>query len=133
FATTALWFWGLFRRRLRRSFRRRFCRCFCGGIRWFWRGYRLRRCVRFGRLATAAALWLFLSLGGGVAANSRLRARAMERAGTLDLRIPPARLCTDNGAMVAALGSALVARGRPASAPGLGADSSLPVDSIQMP
>ncbi len=73
-----------------------------------------------------------LILGGGVAANSRLRALAAQRAAGLDLRIPPARLCTDNGAMVAALGSALVARGRPASAPGLGADSSLPVESVQM-
>ena len=73
-----------------------------------------------------------LILGGGVAANSRLRALVMERADGLDVRIPPARLCTDNGAMVAALGSALVAQGRPASSPGLGADSSLPVDSVQM-
>lgn len=73
-----------------------------------------------------------LILGGGVAANSRLRAMAAERATGLDLRIPPARLCTDNGAMVAALGSALVAQGRPPSNPGVGADSSLPVGTVQM-
>ena len=73
-----------------------------------------------------------LILGGGVAANSRLRVLAAERAEGLDLRIPPARLCTDNGAMVAALGSALVAHGRVPSAPGVGADSSLPVDMVQM-
>jgi N6-L-threonylcarbamoyladenine synthase len=71
-----------------------------------------------------------LVVGGGVAANSRLRAMLDQRAAHLDVRIPPPALCTDNGAMVAALGSALVERGRPASAPGIGADSSLPVDHI---
>ena len=71
-----------------------------------------------------------LIVGGGVAANSRLRAMLGERAGHLDVRIPPPRLCTDNGAMVAALGAALVARGRSPSAPGVGADSSLPVQDI---
>jgi N6-L-threonylcarbamoyladenine synthase len=55
-----------------------------------------------------------------------------ERAAHLDVRIPPARLCTDNGAMVAALGAALVERGRPPSHPGFGADSSLPVDEVQV-
>lgn len=71
-----------------------------------------------------------LVVGGGVAANSRLRAVLIERAEGLDVRIPPAHLCTDNGAMVAALGAALVERGRPASALGMGADSSMPVDTI---
>jgi len=71
-----------------------------------------------------------LVVGGGVAANSRLRAVLNARATHLDVRIPPARLCTDNGAMVAALGAALVERGRPASDPGIGADSSLPVTSV---
>jgi N6-L-threonylcarbamoyladenine synthase len=62
-----------------------------------------------------------LILGGGVAANSRLRAMAQERceAAGIRLRVPPARLCTDNGAMVASMGAALVARGRPASDFGL--------------
>lgn len=71
-----------------------------------------------------------LVVGGGVAANSRLRAVLDARAEHLDVRIPPPRLCTDNGAMVAALGSALVERGRVPSAPGVGADSSMPVDQI---
>ncbi|OAV59345.1 tRNA (adenosine(37)-N6)-threonylcarbamoyltransferase complex transferase subunit TsaD [Enteractinococcus helveticum] len=50
-------------------------------------------------------------LGGGVAANSRLRALLTERteAAGIGLTIPPINLCTDNGAMVAALGAQLVA------------------------
>ena len=58
-------------------------------------------------------------LGGGVAANSRLRALAEERcgsAGASALRVPRPGLCTDNGAMVAALGAEMVARGRAPSA-----------------
>jgi N6-L-threonylcarbamoyladenine synthase len=73
-----------------------------------------------------------LVLGGGVAANSRLRALAEERcaaAGIL-LRVPSPRLCTDNGAMVAALGSRLVAAGVDPSPPDLGADSALPIDVV---
>jgi N6-L-threonylcarbamoyladenine synthase len=73
-----------------------------------------------------------LVVGGGVAANSRLRAVVQERAQGLDVRVPPPALCTDNGAMVAALGAALLERGRPASVPGIGADSSLPVDTVVM-
>ncbi|GEL16232.1 tRNA (adenosine(37)-N6)-threonylcarbamoyltransferase complex transferase subunit TsaD [Pseudonocardia asaccharolytica] len=54
-----------------------------------------------------------LLLGGGVAANSRLRALAQERcaAAGLALRVPRPALCTDNGAMVAALGAHLLAAG----------------------
>ena len=54
-----------------------------------------------------------LVIGGGVAANSRLRQLAAERAEAagLRLRIPSRRLCTDNGAMVAALGAALAEAG----------------------
>ena len=52
-----------------------------------------------------------LLLGGGVAANSRLRALAARtlRGGRPRLRVPRPGLCTDNGAMVAALGAQLVA------------------------
>lgn len=71
-----------------------------------------------------------LVVGGGVAANSRLRAMLDQRAEGLHVRIPPARLCTDNGAMVAALGAVLVERGVPATPMGLGADSSMPVESV---
>jgi N6-L-threonylcarbamoyladenine synthase len=73
-----------------------------------------------------------LLIGGGVAANSRLRAVAEERcaAAGIQVRVPRPGLCTDNGAMVAALGALVVARGRPASSLELPADSSLPVTTV---
>ncbi|MBU6311795.1 MAG: tRNA (adenosine(37)-N6)-threonylcarbamoyltransferase complex transferase subunit TsaD [Actinomycetales bacterium] len=71
-----------------------------------------------------------LVVGGGVAANSRLRALLDQRAEGLRVRIPPARLCTDNGAMVAALGAVLVERGATPTPLGLGADSSMPVELV---
>ncbi|MFP5334292.1 MAG: tRNA (adenosine(37)-N6)-threonylcarbamoyltransferase complex transferase subunit TsaD [Actinomycetes bacterium] len=74
-----------------------------------------------------------LLVGGGVAANSRLRAIAQERceAAGIVLRVPRPGLCTDNGAMVAALGAQMVARGRAPSALDLPADSSMPVETVQ--
>lgn len=68
-------------------------------------------------------------IGGGVAANSRLRAMAEARceAAGLSLRVPRPDLCTDNGAMVAALGSRLVATGAPASPLDFATTSNLPV------
>ena len=74
-----------------------------------------------------------LLIGGGVAANSRLRALAQERcdkAGVV-LRVPRPELCTDNGAMVAALGAQMVLKGRAPSDLGLPADSSMPVTLVQ--
>jgi N6-L-threonylcarbamoyladenine synthase len=73
-----------------------------------------------------------LLIGGGVAANSRLRAMAEERAAAVGVRVrvPRPGLCTDNGAMVAALGSELVSRGRTPSALDLPADSSQPVTTV---
>lgn len=73
-----------------------------------------------------------LVIGGGVAANSRLRALAEERAAKLGIqvRVPRPALCTDNGAMVAALGSLMVSSGRTPSALDLPADSSQPVTSV---
>jgi len=68
-----------------------------------------------------------LVIGGGVAANSRLRALAAERcaAAGIVLRTPPPRLCTDNGAMVAALGALMVERDVEPSALDLPADPAL--------
>ncbi|HWC34694.1 MAG TPA: tRNA (adenosine(37)-N6)-threonylcarbamoyltransferase complex transferase subunit TsaD [Mycobacteriales bacterium] len=68
-----------------------------------------------------------LVVGGGVAANSRLRAMAAERcaAAGITLRTPPPKLCTDNGAMVASLGALLVERGAEPSPLDFPADSAL--------
>ncbi len=73
-----------------------------------------------------------LLIGGGVAANSRLRAVAAERCerAGIRLRVPRPGLCTDNGAMVAALGAELVARGAKASSLHLPADSAMPVTEV---
>jgi N6-L-threonylcarbamoyladenine synthase len=73
-----------------------------------------------------------LLIGGGVAANSRLRAVAEQRCSDagIRVRVPRPGLCTDNGAMVAALGSLVVERGRPVSSLDLPADSSLPVTTV---
>jgi N6-L-threonylcarbamoyladenine synthase len=74
-----------------------------------------------------------LLLGGGVVANARVRELAAERcaAAGVSLRVPPLSLCTDNGAMIAALGAQLVSAGRRASDLSFGADSTLPVTTIQ--
>ena len=71
-------------------------------------------------------------IGGGVAANSRLRAMATERAEArgIRVRVPRPGLCTDNGAMVAALGAELVTRGRAPAALDLPADSSQPITTV---
>ena len=71
-------------------------------------------------------------IGGGVAANSRLRVLAVERASArgIRVRVPRPGLCTDNGAMVAALGSEMVVRGRTPSTLDLPADSSMPVELV---
>jgi N6-L-threonylcarbamoyladenine synthase len=70
-----------------------------------------------------------LLIAGGVAANSRLRELAAERcaAAGLALRIPPLRLCTDNGAMIAAFAAHLVAAGAPPSPLDVASDPGLPV------
>ncbi len=75
-----------------------------------------------------------LLLGGGVIANRRLREVALERAAAagVSVRIPPLSLCTDNGAMIAALAAELIASGARPSTLAFGADSTLPVTEIQV-
>jgi N6-L-threonylcarbamoyladenine synthase len=73
-----------------------------------------------------------LVIGGGVAANSRLRALAAQRCARhgVALRVPRPKLCTDNGAMVAALGAHLVRAGVAPSRLDLPADSALPLTTV---
>lgn len=75
-----------------------------------------------------------LVIGGGYSANSRLRELAAERAGEygITVRIPPIRYCTDNGAMIAALGSALVRAGRPPSPLDFPNDSGMDLNTTYM-
>lgn len=75
-----------------------------------------------------------LLLGGGVVANARVRESARERcvAAGVELRVPPLSLCTDNGAMIAAIGARLIAEGHAPSGLAFGADSTLPVTEIQV-
>ena len=75
-----------------------------------------------------------LVIGGGVAANSRLRALAEQRcaAAGVTVRVPRPKLCTDNGAMVAALGSHLVAAGVAPSKLDLPADSAMPLTTVAL-
>jgi N6-L-threonylcarbamoyladenine synthase len=70
-----------------------------------------------------------LLIAGGVAANSRLRALASERAerAGVTLTIPTPDLCTDNGAMVAALGALAVRAGIAPSALALDVEPGLPI------
>jgi len=74
-----------------------------------------------------------LLLGGGVVANARIRELAAERcaAASVELRIPPLDLCTDNGAMIAGVASQLISAGHAPSTLEFGADSTLPVTTIQ--
>jgi N6-L-threonylcarbamoyladenine synthase len=73
-----------------------------------------------------------LVIGGGVAANSRVRALAAQRCAEagIALRVPKPKLCTDNGAMVAALGAHLVASGVAPGRLDLPADSAMAITSV---
>ncbi len=74
-----------------------------------------------------------LLLGGGVVANARLREEAQQRCreNGIELRIPRFQLCTDNGAMIAALGAQLVMAGRAPSSLNFGSESTLEVTQVQ--
>ncbi|MEV7416368.1 tRNA (adenosine(37)-N6)-threonylcarbamoyltransferase complex transferase subunit TsaD [Streptomyces sp. NPDC089919] len=67
---------------------------------------------------------------GGVAANSRVRGLAEERcaAAGVELRVPPLTLCTDNGAMIAAVGDLLVRAGSAPAQLDLSIDPSAPLE-----
>ncbi|MFD7500205.1 tRNA (adenosine(37)-N6)-threonylcarbamoyltransferase complex transferase subunit TsaD [Streptomyces sp. NPDC059850] len=67
---------------------------------------------------------------GGVAANSRVRSLAEERcrAAGIELRVPPLRLCTDNGAMIAAVGDLLVRAGADPAPLDMSIDPSAPLE-----
>ncbi|NMB22452.1 MAG: tRNA (adenosine(37)-N6)-threonylcarbamoyltransferase complex transferase subunit TsaD [Corynebacterium sp.] len=75
-----------------------------------------------------------LLLGGGVAANSRLRELARERcdAAGIELRVPSFKLCTDNGVMIAALAAQRIQEGAGGSALTVGTDPSLAVETPQV-
>jgi N6-L-threonylcarbamoyladenine synthase len=75
-----------------------------------------------------------LLLGGGVAANARVRELAEQRCAQngIELRVPPLSLCTDNGAMIAALGAHIVSRGFAPSDLDFPVDSTLPVATVQV-
>ena len=73
-----------------------------------------------------------LVIGGGFSANSQLRLLAAERAAAagVTVRIPPPKYCTDNGAMIAALGANALAAGLPPSPLTFASDSSMPLGTI---
>lgn len=72
-------------------------------------------------------------IGGGVAANSRLRSMATSEAEKVgvSIRIPRPGLCTDNGAMVAALGSHLFSAGIEPSALNFEVDPIFPITQVK--
>jgi N6-L-threonylcarbamoyladenine synthase len=71
---------------------------------------------------------------GGVAANSRIRRLAQERCGAagIELRVPSLRLCTDNGAMIAAIGDLLVRDGARPSRPVFAAIPTIELTGAQL-
>jgi N6-L-threonylcarbamoyladenine synthase len=74
-------------------------------------------------------------IGGGVAANSRLRSMAVSEAEKVGvtIRIPRPGLCTDNGAMVAALGSHLFSAGIEPSELNFEVDPIFPITQVKAP
>lgn len=73
-------------------------------------------------------------VGGGFSANSRLRVLLAERAEAsgLEVRLPPLRFCTDNGAQIAAMGSELVRAGVAPSDWNFSPDSGMPLTQTSM-
>lgn len=75
-----------------------------------------------------------LLLGGGVAANSRLRELAQQRCekAGIEMRVPRFNLCTDNGVMIAALAAQRIHEGAGGSQLNVGTDPSLSVETPQV-
>ncbi len=73
-------------------------------------------------------------VGGGFSANSRLRELLTERANAagVEVRIPPIRFCTDNGAQIAAMGSQLMRNGVEPSTLQFSPDSQMSLDEMAM-
>ena len=71
-------------------------------------------------------------IAGGVAANGRLRTLAQQRCteAGITLRIPRPGLCTDNGAMIAAVGAHVVQEGAYPSGPYLTGNPAMQVDCV---
>ncbi|MGQ4568639.1 tRNA (adenosine(37)-N6)-threonylcarbamoyltransferase complex transferase subunit TsaD [Dermabacteraceae bacterium P9123] len=76
-----------------------------------------------------------LVIVGGVAANARLREVAALRCAEagIELRVPRPSLCTDNGAMIAAVGDLLVRSGAEPSGLAISADPSAVLHGAQLP
>lgn len=76
-----------------------------------------------------------LVIVGGVAANARLREVAAAQCARhgITLRVPPSRLCTDNGAMIAAVGDLLVRSGADPHDLTIPADPSAVLHGAQLP
>lgn len=68
-------------------------------------------------------------VGGGFSANSRLRELLASRADAagVEVRIPPLRFCTDNGAQIAAMGTQVVRAGLSPSGWSFSPDSGMPL------
>ena len=74
-----------------------------------------------------------LVVAGGVGANALLREQLNTACGRRGVRVhyPELHLCTDNGAMIAALGAQLMMAGREPSNLDFGVDSTLSVETVQ--
>jgi len=76
-----------------------------------------------------------LVIGGGFSANSQLRTMAAQRAAAsgITVRIPPPKYCTDNGAMIAALGANAFIQNLLPSPLTFASDSSMALSEIIVP